>query len=72
MLAARGAVYLDNTARFAAHTHCKCTAQPVFSSSDYGDEANVMQYMASRKKRTPEQQAALREYLNSNYPEFPG
>lgn len=72
MLAARGAVYLDNTARFASHNNCKCTAQPVFSSSDYGDEANVMQYMASRKKRTPEQQAALREYLNSNYPDFPG
>ena len=72
MLAARGAVYLDTTARFAAHPHCKCSAQPVFSSEDYGDEANVMQYVASRKKRTPEQQANLREYLNTNFSDFPG
>jgi hypothetical protein len=67
MLADRGAVFSDKTARFAAHTNCKCTAQPVFSSSDYGDEANVMQYMASRRKRTSEQQEALREYLRVNY-----
>lgn len=67
MLADRGAVFSDKTARFAAHTNCKCTAQPVFSSSDYGDEASVMQYMASRRKRTSEQQEALREYLRVNY-----
>ena len=67
MLADRGAVYSDNTARFAAHGHCKCTAQPVFTSSDYGEEASVMQYMASRKRRTPAQRAALRDYLNTNY-----
>ena len=67
MLADRGAVFMDTTARFAAHPSCKCTAQPVFSSEDYGDEANVMQYVASRRKRTHEQQAALREYLRVNY-----
>jgi hypothetical protein len=72
MLASRGAVYTDQTARFATHGHCKCTAQPVFSSEDYGDEANVMQYVASRKRRTPEQQANLREYLNTNFSDFPG
>lgn len=72
MLAARGAVYLDTTARFAAHTNCKCTAQPVFSSEDYGEEASVLQYVASRKRRTPEQQANLRAYLNAEFPEFPG
>ena len=72
MLADRGAVYIDTTARFAAHPSCKCTAQPVFSSSDYGEEASAMQYMASRKKRTPEQQARLREYLNTNYSDFHG
>jgi len=72
MLAARGAVYLDDTARFATHTNCKCTAQPVFSSDDYGDEASALQYVASRKRRTPEQQANLREYLNTNFSDFPG
>lgn len=72
MLASRGAVYLDDTARFATHTNCKCTAQPVFSSNDYGEEANALQYVASRKRRTPEQQANLREYLNTNFSDFPG
>lgn len=72
MLAARGAVYLDTTARFATHPSCKCTAQPVFSSDDYGDEASAMQYVASRKRRSPEQQANLREYLNTNFSDFPG
>lgn len=67
MLADRGAVFMDTTARFAAHTNCKCTAQPVFSSQDYGEEASVMQYVASRRKRTSEQQEALREYLRINY-----
>ena len=72
MLAAKGAVYMDKTARFAAHTNCKCTAQPVFSSSDYGEEASVMQYMASRKRSTPESRARLRDYLNTNYSDFHG
>ena len=72
MLASRGAVYMDQTARFATHTNCKCTAQPVFSSNDFGDEASALQYVASRKRRTPEQQANLREYLNTNFTDFPG
>lgn len=67
MLSDRGAVFSDKTARFAAHTNCKCTAQPVFSSDDYGEEASVMQYLASRRKRTSEQQEVLREYLRVNY-----
>lgn len=67
MLADRGAVYIDTTARFAAHPSCKCTAQPVFSSDDYGEEASAMQYLASRKRSTPESRARLREYLNTNY-----
>lgn len=72
MLADKGAVYSDSTARFASHDHCGCTAQPVFSTSDYGEEASVMQYMASRKKRSQAQQERLREYLNTNYPDFHG
>ena len=72
MLAARGAVYREETARFATHEHCRCTAQPVFSSNDTGEEASVIQYVASRRKRSPEQQAALREYLNTHYPDVHG
>lgn len=72
MLADRGAVYKDSTARFAAHPHCKCTAQPVFVSGEVGEEANAMQYLASRKRSTPEARARLRDYLNTNYSDFPG
>lgn len=72
MLADRGAVYTDGTALFATHTNCKCSAQPVFSETDFGEEASAMQYMASHKRRTPEARARLRDYLNTNYSDFPG
>lgn len=72
MLADRGAVYIDTTARFAAHPSCKCTAQPVFGTDDFGEEANAMQYMASRKRSSPEAKARLRDYLNTNYSDFHG
>lgn len=72
MLAERGAVYKDATARFATHPHCQCTAQPVFASGEVGEEASAMQYMASRKNSTPQSRARLREYLNTNYSDFPG
>lgn len=72
MLADRGAVFIESTARFAAHPNCNCSAQPVFSSEDYGEEASTIQYVASQRKRTPAQQATLRDYLNTNYEDFPG
>lgn len=67
MLADRGAVYKQQTALFAAHTNCHCSAEPVFTTNDSGVEASVMQYAASRRTRTPEQKAALRDYLNEFY-----
>lgn len=69
MLAGRGAVYKRDTARFAAHGNCDCTAQPVFLGGDTGPEASVMQYMASKKSKTPGQQAAVRDYLATYYPD---
>lgn len=72
MLADRGAVYKESTALFATHTNCKCSAQPVFSSGEVGEEADAMQYMASHKRRTPEARGRLRDYLNTNYSDFPG
>ena len=72
MLADRGAVYKESTVRFAAHPHCKCTAQPVFLNGAVGEEASAMQYIASSRRRTKEQKAALREYLNDNYPDVHG
>jgi hypothetical protein len=68
MLAARGAVYKESTARFATHPSCKCSAQPVFSTNDYGEEASAMQYLASKAKRTPAQRERLRQYLDVHYP----
>lgn len=70
MCAARGAVYTEATADFAAHTTCHCTAGPAFDPE--APRANAMQYVASSKHRTPEQQAQLRSYLNENYPDAPG
>jgi hypothetical protein len=67
MLAARGAVYRESTVRFATHPHCNCSAQPVFLGNDTGETASVMQYKASRRNRTPEQQAELRAYLDEFY-----
>ena len=64
MLADRGAVYKEATATFATHLGCRCTAQAAFG----GKEANVMQYVASRRSRTPEQRAELRAYLNEFFP----
>lgn len=82
MLAARGAVYTEATARFAAHGavmrgnrkggNCMCIAGPAFGGKEIWAEATPMQYVASQSERTPEQQAALRDYLNANFPDAPG
>lgn len=72
MLADRGAVYRQETARFAAHTSCHCTAEPVFTTNDTGVEASVMQYRASRRGRTQKQRDELRSYLETYYSDFPG
>lgn len=62
MLAGRGAVYRETTARFACHPHCSCSASPVFDGNA-GPEASVLQYVASQRRRTPSQRQALRDYL---------
>lgn len=82
MLAAKGAVYTERSARFAAHGavmaggrkggNCMCIAGPAFGGKASWSEATPMQYLASRKKRTAKQKAALRDYLNENFPDAPG
>ena len=67
MLADKGAVYRHDTARFAAHENCHCTAQPVFGVNDTGEEASAMQYLASKRRRTPAERAALASYLADHY-----
>ena len=64
MLADRGAVYQQSTARFATHPGCDCSASAVFSSSA-GPEANALQYVASRRRKTPAQRQRLNAYLRS-------
>ena len=69
MLASRGAVYKEATAHFASHANCHCSAAPVFLGDESGPEASVIQYKASRRSRSPKQQAELREYLKDNFGE---
>jgi hypothetical protein len=80
MLAARGAVYTERTARFAAHGAvmaggrkggtCMCVAGPAYVPS--APRASAMQYLASRRKRSAADKAHLREYLNHNFPDARG
>lgn len=70
MLAAKGAVYTEATARFAAHVNCSCIVGPEFGEPD--ETATAMQYLASLRSRTPSQAAMLRAYLNENFPDAPG
>lgn len=72
MLAAKGAVYTEETARFAAHTNCYCIAGPAFGGQEIWAQATPMQYLASQRKRTEAERAQLREYLNRKYPDAPG
>lgn len=69
MLADRGAVYRKETATFASHDDCMCTASPVFKGGDVGPEASTAQYMASKRRRTAKEKAFLRDYLAGNYPD---
>lgn len=70
MLAARGAVFTEDTARFAAHTNDHCLAGPSFDPE--APRADLLQYTASQRTRTPEQRARLREYLNEHFPDAHG
>lgn len=69
MLADRGAVYRKETATFASHDDCMCTAAPVFKGGDIGPEADAAQYMQSKRRRTAKEKAFLRDYLKGNYPD---
>lgn len=67
MLADRGAVYRESTARFASHTDCHCTAAPVFKGGDVGEEASALQYVASKRRPSAKDRARVRAYLAENY-----
>lgn len=61
-LADRGAVYRADTARFAAHGHCHCSAVPSWDES--AAPASVEQYLASTRRRSPSDRARLRAALD--------
>jgi hypothetical protein len=67
MLADRGAVYRANSARFASHPNCHCTAEPVFQGERIGEEASVVQYTASKRRPTERDRERVRSYLAENY-----
>lgn len=54
MLAGRGAVYSPETADFASHDHCACTAEPVYG----GDPRTVRAYTPSQRRRSDATRAA--------------
>lgn len=63
MLAAKGAVFRQATATFAAHNNCDCTAEPVFGKNDTGEPLTVGQYIGSKRTRTPAEKQKLREWV---------
>jgi hypothetical protein len=70
MVAAKGAVYKSNTANFACHPHCHCSCAPVFGrfengkwSTEVGQEASVVQYAASKRRRTAKERATIRDWV---------
>lgn len=75
MLAERGAVYVAETARFAAHGavmaggrkggNCMCIAGPAFQAEGDWEKATPLQYVASKAKRTETESKRVREYLRT-------
>ena len=63
MLADKGAVYSKETVYFASHDSCDCSSQPVFRGGDVGEEASVIQYMASKRRRTEAEKAEIRYWV---------
>lgn len=66
-LADKGAIFKKTTANFAAHTNCKCVVRAAFKGGDYGPEASVLQYVASKKNRTAADRERLRAALVKKY-----
>lgn len=62
MLIARGAVYSETTADFAAHDHCKCSAVPAFG----GMPQPVRPYTPSTRNISDADRARVRDWIASN------
>lgn len=56
MLISRGAVYAEQTVRFAAHDNCNCQAAPAFGR--WSDAFEVDEYRPTQRRRSAETAAA--------------
>jgi hypothetical protein len=63
VLAGRGAVYGEESADFAAHDHCSCSAEPVFESGERGEGRQARAYTPSARQISPEQRSIRNERL---------
>lgn len=62
-LADRGAVYREESAAFAAHDSCACTAAARFKDGKPLYEATTEMYVGSRRNKTPTDRARLRDAI---------
>jgi hypothetical protein len=62
MLASSGAVYTEESADFASHDHCLCSAVPAFG----GEPKTVQPYTPSLRQSTPEDRARVRAWIKNN------
>lgn len=62
MLIARGAVYSEASADFAAHDNCKCSAVPAWG----GEPLAVKPYTPSTRQASDADRARVREYLRTH------
>lgn len=63
MLIARGAVYRESTAAFAAHDHCGCVAVPAWD----GHPVPVKPYTPSERVANDADRARVRQYLKAHH-----
>jgi hypothetical protein len=62
MVASRGSVFTEKSARFACHGHCYCEAVPAWG----GRPLPVHPYKPSRHESTPEERARVRKWIADN------
>ncbi|HLT12181.1 MAG TPA: hypothetical protein VK028_15490 [Micromonosporaceae bacterium] len=73
MLADRGGVYTEATARFASHDNCRCSAAPRFSLGAGDRKVSVIPNQVSKRNRNEAERKARNErakkYIAANYPD---
>ena len=71
MLADRGAVYTEDTVRFASHDNCRCSASPQFSWGSGDRTVSTLPYQVSQRRLSERERRArldrAKEYIAANY-----